>query len=221
MAWGGACCSRLFDRYDHLVTDSNVNNNGAADRTPSSVLLRAKNNDRDALNRLATLVGPMIYDWLRQWGLQPNDASDLGQEVLLTLVTKLQSFRKEKETDTFRGWLRRIAHNKFIDFVRRKPMVSGGSDVHRLIAQAAVEPDPAALSDETRLLHRRVVEMIRQECTEDQWKIFSRVVMDGQVAKDVAEELGTTPNAVYLVKSRILRRIRLEFGDLLDQPADE
>jgi hypothetical protein len=33
----------------------------------------------------------------------------------------------------------------------------------------------------------------------------------------VAVELGTTPGAVYIAKSRVLKRLREEFGDLLEE----
>ena len=202
------------------MTDPSVKHNKEGDATPSSVLLRARANDRQAWDRLAALVGPLIYHWCRQWGLQSSDARDVGQEVLMVVLRKLDTFRKEKPSDTFRGWLRVIARHKFVDFVRTRQPVSGGSDVHRMIEQAAEEPDPESMSEETRLLHRQAVEMIRSECSEVHWQAFSRVVMDGQSAKDVAEELGISVNAIYLAKSRILRRIREDFADVLEPSPD-
>jgi RNA polymerase sigma-70 factor (ECF subfamily) len=43
-----------------------------------------------------------------------------------------------------------------------------------------------------------------------------RVVAGGESPAEVARDLGMTPNAVYLAKSHTLRRLREEFGDLLD-----
>ncbi|VTT99446.1 unnamed protein product [Gemmataceae bacterium] len=43
-----------------------------------------------------------------------------------------------------------------------------------------------------------------------------RVVVDRQDPSAVAADLGLSINAVYLIKSRVLRRLRDEFRELLD-----
>ncbi len=40
--------------------------------------------------------------------------------------------------------------------------------------------------------------------------------MDGHPPAAVAAELGLSVNAVYVAKARLLRRLRTEYGDLLD-----
>jgi RNA polymerase sigma-70 factor (ECF subfamily) len=45
------------------------------------------------------------------------------------------------------------------------------------------------------------------------WQAFRRVVIDGQRPADVAADLGLTRNAVYLARSRILRRLREVLGE--------
>ena len=40
------------------------------------------------------------------------------------------------------------------------------------------------------------------------------MVIDEAAAVDIAAELGMTPNAVYLAKARVLRRLREEFAGL-------
>jgi RNA polymerase sigma-70 factor, ECF subfamily len=47
------------------------------------------------------------------------------------------------------------------------------------------------------------------------WAAFQRFGVDGVPASRVAEELGLSENAVILAKSRVLRRLREEAGDLL------
>ena len=45
---------------------------------------------------------------------------------------------------------------------------------------------------------------------------LARVVVDGCTPSDVADELGVSVNSVYLAKSRVMRRLREELGDLFD-----
>jgi RNA polymerase sigma-70 factor (ECF subfamily) len=58
--------------------------------------------------------------------------------------------------------------------------------------------------------------LIQREVEDHTWQAFWRVVVDGQSPADVAAALGIRVNSVYLAKGRILRRLREEFGDLLD-----
>ena len=62
------------------------------------------------------------------------------------------------------------------------------------------------------LVHRALA-IIRPDFSEASWQAFWRVVMDDQKTDDVARELGLTVNAVYIAKSRILRRLRDELGE--------
>jgi RNA polymerase sigma-70 factor (ECF subfamily) len=67
-------------------------------------------------------------------------------------------------------------------------------------------------------LQRQVVlrglQGIRAEFEDRTWLAFWRVVVDGQPAPDVAQELLMTPGAVRVAKCRVLNRLRRELGDL-------
>jgi RNA polymerase sigma-70 factor (ECF subfamily) len=48
------------------------------------------------------------------------------------------------------------------------------------------------------------------------WKACWEIVVAGRSPEEVAAELGITTNAVYVAKSRVLRRLRQELHGLLD-----
>lgn len=48
------------------------------------------------------------------------------------------------------------------------------------------------------------------------WLAFTRFALDGQPAARVAEELVLSESAVVQAKSRVLKRLREEAGDLMD-----
>ena len=58
--------------------------------------------------------------------------------------------------------------------------------------------------------------MVRKEFTSSAWKAFQCLALEGKPAAEVAAEMGTTPNAVLLAKSRVLRRLREESRGLVD-----
>src|ERR1051326_2589927 len=81
--------------------------------TSASLLQRLREPKPDtAWERFVRLYTPLLYYWGRRLGLQQDDAADLAQDVLLTLLEKLPEFSYEHN---FRGWLRTVTHNKWRD----------------------------------------------------------------------------------------------------------
>jgi RNA polymerase sigma-70 factor (ECF subfamily) len=57
---------------------------------------------------------------------------------------------------------------------------------------------------------------VRSEFEERTWQMFWRVVIEGRSPVALAEELGVTPAAVRQAKSRVLRRLKEEMGELVE-----
>jgi RNA polymerase sigma-70 factor (ECF subfamily) len=208
------------------VTGGDVNKGESAEVSSSTLLSRVKARDVAAWERLVTLCTPLIYQWCRQSGLQPEDAADVGQEVFQAVHRKIGDFRRDRPGQSFRGWLRTITRNKIIDHFRAEQAPGtgpGGSDALKQLHQLPAEDTPddsGAAEQEEGSLYRRALEVLRSEFTDHTWQAFWRVVVEGQGPADVAADLGMTVNAVYLAKSHVLRRMREEFADLLEvEPA--
>ena len=177
----------------------------------------------EAWRRLIYLFGPVVYQRCRQNGLQAADASDVFQDVFRAVANDIGSFRRDGAGDTFRGWLWTITRNKLADFwerQRKQPRGHGGSDeLERLtnlpadeLANLAESPDPQTPGS----LYQRALKLIQDEFKEQTWKAFWRVAVDDRAPADVADELDMSVNAVYIAKTRVLRRLREELGDLLN-----
>jgi len=191
--------------------------------TSRSLLERVQAHDAAAWDRLVSLYAPLVFHWCRQYDLQDQDAADIFQEVFQAVATHIAGFRKEKQGDTFRGWLRTITRNKIHDHFRRRgkePEGVGGTDALRRLNQLpAPQPssEPSGEEDESeRSLFYRALDFIRADFEERTWQAFWRTAVDGQAPKDVAAELGMTPGAVRVAKSRVLQRLREELGDLME-----
>ena len=189
--------------------------------THPSLLQRARGRDEIAWDRIVALYGPLVLGWCRAWGLRDADAADVFQEVFQAVAAHLAGFHHGRSGGTFRGWLRTIARNKVHDHYRRRerePAGVGGSEARERLDQVAGTPPPddAAGSDpaETGLLHRALA-MIRGEFEPRTWAAFWQTTVDGRAVKDVAADLGMTPGAVRVAKSRVLHRLRTDLGDLL------
>jgi RNA polymerase sigma-70 factor (ECF subfamily) len=188
--------------------------------TSRSLLARVWADEPDAWERLVRLYAPLVLRWCRGQGLQDQDVADVFQEVFHAVVRHVTGFRKDREGDTFRGWLRRITQNKLRDHFRRLGREArgvGGSSARERLAEVAApqaEAEPAPDGAEHGLF-ARALDQIRGEFEERTWAAFWRTAVEGRAPKDVADELSMSPGAVRVAKSRVLHRLREELGDLL------
>lgn len=187
--------------------------------TPLTLLDGVRRREQDAWNRLVFLFSPLVAYWIKKWGITGADADDIRQEVFHAVATAIDSFRRDRPGDTFRGWLQVIARRKFLDHCRQKdrqPQAEGGSQAHRQMLELADgEPLPNDESNEVSDLHHRALELLRSQFEEHTWKAFWRCAVDGQLPVDVGQEMGMTPAAVRKAKSRVLRRLKEDLGDVL------
>ena len=192
---------------------------GAARSTSLSLLQRARANDGDAWSRVVSLYGPLVRRWCRRAGLAAEDAEDVWLEVFASAAAHLGGFRRDRPGDTFRGWLRVITRNAVLAHRRRnggRPQAEGGSDALGRLQGLA---DPLAGSreeeeSEAGLLYRRAVEQVRGDFAERTWRAFWLTAVEDRAAGEVALELGMSPGAVRVAKSRVLRRLREELGEI-------
>lgn len=189
--------------------------------TPLSLLERVRANDPEAWRRLVRLYQPLVLFWCRRGGLHGPDAEDVAQEVFAGAAAGLAGFRRDRPGDSFRGWLRGITRNHILLHFRRnhgKPRAEGGSDAWQHL-QGVADPLAGPADDEDQevnQLYRRAVEQVRGEFEAPTWEAFWRTAIEGRSPASLADELSTTAAAIRQAKSRVLRRLKQEMGELLD-----
>ncbi|MFO0957483.1 MAG: sigma-70 family RNA polymerase sigma factor [Isosphaeraceae bacterium] len=188
--------------------------------TSVTLLDAVQANDVRAWERLVGLYRPLVLFWCRRAGASATDAEDVAQDVFAAVLGAIGRFRRDREGDTFRGWLRGITRNKLLQLGKRRrvePFAQGGTDaqmqLHQIPGDILDEADPP---EEDPSLYRRALELVRDEFEPATWRAFWRVAVDGLTATEAAAELGMSPAAVRQSKSRVLRRLRDELGELLD-----
>jgi RNA polymerase sigma-70 factor (ECF subfamily) len=192
---------------------------GAQENLTSLTLLeRVRGQDQEAWRRLFQLYGPLVKRWCNSRSVIGQDADDVTQDVFQAVAKGLDNFRRDREGDTFRGWLRGITRNKLLDHFRRRgkhPEAQGGTDAQRLLQQIAEQDLPEDTGEDLSGLYHRALELVRSEFEERTWQAFWRAAVDGHAPADIAADLGVTPAAVRKAKSRVLHRLRKEVGDLI------
>jgi RNA polymerase sigma-70 factor (ECF subfamily) len=206
------------------MTEPIVNPSGDAGSTTSlSLLDRVRAKEQAAWERLVGLYAPLVDRWCRRYRLQDADMADVRQQVFLAVARRIEEFRREQASGSFRRWLHTITRHKVCDHWRTEASKAapGGSDAYEQLLQLSIaEPDePAADSEaeEQSILYRRALQMIGTDFEELTRKAFLMVVIEERLPAEVARELGISTNAVYLAKARVLARLRDEFAGLIDQ----
>jgi RNA polymerase sigma-70 factor (ECF subfamily) len=192
------------------------------DPTSKSLLQRVQSSaDDDSWRRLVELYRPLICGWLRRCHTQEQDADDLAQEVLALLVRELPKFSHSGRTGAFRAWLRSITANRLKTFWRagRARPAAGAGDFQQMAEQLAdSDSDLSRVWDREHDSHvlRRLLELLEAEFEPATLTAFRRTALDGDAPQQVAEELGLSVAAVYIARSRVLRRLREEAEGLID-----
>lgn len=192
--------------------------------TPASLLERLRRcPDPASWQRLVAIYTPLLRHWLRRHALQPADADDLVQEVLAAAAAELPRFQYDREKGSFRSWLRVLTVNRLRHFWRAqqsRPTATGDSDFRKRVLDQLADPhsDLSRLWDAEHDRHvaHQLLAQLEPEFEPTTWRAFRRTVLDGLQAAEAAAELGMSVNAVFIAKSRVMRRLRQEMRGLTD-----
>jgi RNA polymerase sigma-70 factor, ECF subfamily len=181
--------------------------------------LKVARPDASDWSRLQGIYLPLIQRWLSRVPGLGDESADLAQEVLVVVFREVPRFDRERE-GSFRAWLRRVTVNKVRNYRRkrhRRPAV--GADQADGFLERLSDPNGDLAREWDRDHDKHVVEkllaVVQPDFTPATWEAFQRFGIDQIPAGRVAEELGLSANAVILAKSRVLKRLRQEAGDLL------
>ena len=182
-------------------------------KTRPSLLVRLREpQDERAWGEFVEIYEPLVYRLARRKGFQHADALELTQEVFLAVASAIEDWDPDPARGKFRTWLFRIARNLMINLLarqRRHAQASGDTDVKRLLEEQPADQDSALFDREyKRQTFRWAAEQIRDEFRDTTWRAFWMTSVEGKPVKEAAGELGLTPAAVYIARSRVMARLR-------------
>jgi RNA polymerase sigma factor (sigma-70 family) len=193
--------------------------------TPASLLFRLRDpQDHEAWVAFIALYEPVAYRLLRRHGLQDADAREVMQELFLTVSRSIGRWDPAKERGSFRGWLRRVARNLVIHWLKqgqRQAIAPGGSGLHELLNMlpASEWPESAEFDRELeRSLFRHAAEKIQAEVHPATWEAFWETAIVGTPHVDAAKKLGMTVGAIRVAKCRVLARLRTTLREWEETP---
>lgn len=197
-----------------------MSQNPSSSHTRLSLLERARHRDSLAWRELVDLYGPLVASWCHRCLSDSHAVADCVQDVFTSVSVSLDAFEPQLKAGSFRAWLWTITRNKIRDHVRRASKQAagvGGSTMVGVIHRFAEDSIPIEEPTESLQLHqltKRALAQVESEFERRTWQAFWRSVVDGIPTSQVAEELGITPATVRQHKSRVLRRLRQQLGDV-------
>lgn len=164
-------------------------------------LMRAANRGdtrayRDLLCRLAPILRGFARHAILRYRSSAEDVEDIVQETLLAMHLKRHTW---VETKPLLPWVRAIAHNKLVDHLRRS---KGGQHVDiGEFSDTLIAEQPASIS--STLDANVAIGMLKGR----QRDVVVAISLEGQSAREVAEQLGMTEGAVRVVLHRALQSL--------------
>lgn len=187
-----------------------------------ALLVRAVAGDRDALSALLTHVGPQVREAIaaglsRKWQ-SVLDADDVMQVSYIEAFLRIGTF-VPSGMSAFTAWLRRIAENNLRDAIRglradkRPPpgrrVQAAESDSSADGSIAAIDGTGATPSREAAGAEAQlIIEEALRGLPPDYAAVVRGYDLQGRTAQEVADEIGRSTGAVYMLRARALAVLR-------------
>ncbi len=169
----------------------------------------------------------VIMRYAQKLGLEAQDAEDVLQETMVTLMRVLPEFEYDRGRGRFRNFLLTIVHRKSLAALRRArrrceiPLESedsGGSglELSRRIASDCSGPERSDEMAWRQSVMEEAVQRLRRDggIREETLGVFVACVLEGRPVPEVAASFGVSRNNVYQIKNRMMRRLKEEIEGL-------
>ena len=180
------------------------------DHTRASLLSRVRDPaDGAAWREFDSRYRDLIVRYCRARGLQPADAEDVRQLIMLQLSKSLRAFEYDPSRGRFRSYLGRAVRNAVSEYFSRPSRGQTPLDSNVL----AVQPAPDDGSDDTWERewmdhhYRLAMKTIRASFDAKSVEVFDRL-LDGETVETVAGKFEMSAQAVHKVKQRIRNRMK-------------
>lgn len=176
------------------------------DTTSPSLLRRVRDPaDARAWREFDARYGDIIIRYCRRMGLQPFDAEDVRQMVMVRLSRVLPEFEYNPELGRFRGFLGRIVRNEAARLLNRPNAPASGVD--EMAARPETGPDEAWEREWAHHHLRAALQQVRTTFDPRSVEVFERLLA-GDTVEQTAALFGLSEQAVHKVKQRIRLRLR-------------
>lgn len=189
-------------------------------RTSWTLVARLKNvGDQEGWKDFYDVYSRLIVGVAVKAGLREDEAQDVLQETMASVVKHIPGFVTDSARGSFRAWLLNMARWRIKDQLRKR--MPGAADAGRASdessATSALErvADPQdrnleALCDEgwKHELKTQALEKLRLEVKAEHYQLFHLLVLEEKSPAEAARLVGCSRAQVYLVRHRVARAFK-------------
>ena len=166
-------------------------------------------------------------------GLSEADAEEVAQDVLRRVAETIRDYKRAPHRGAFRSWLFQLTRWRAADRLRRRAW-DDVSAAHSLLQQPSRPDDPnggtgdraisaSELDRQFELEAERhaldlLLARLEPSVSRKSIQIFQMVMLDEVPIPRVAELFHTRPAAVYVVKHRVMEKLRAEVSAMPGLP---
>ena len=177
--------------------------------------------DHEAWQEFFDRYWALIVSYATRIGLSRSHADEVLQETMVSMMRTLPGFNYDRDKGRFRGYLRKVVNRTSYRLLgreraRQTVTIEAVPEYH----QTDPKPDAAEQLEESddnqkfwqESLFAAALKTVYEDSRIDERtrRVFQAYAIENRPVTVVADEFGHTPNAVYQIKNRLMRRIKIE-----------
>lgn len=178
-------------------------------KADADLIRRCRGNDQAAWDTLVSRYKRLIFAIPRRAGLTDEQASDVFQEVFLTLLEKINEI---EQPERIRAWLVTTAKFKTWGLVRSSKGFYSPRTEEEMDAEMASLRDPSPLADEMliELEEQHLIRTALKEIEERCQHILSMIYLRDKAASyaEVADAIGVGETSISPLRTRCLKKLQ-------------
>lgn len=168
------------------------------------------NGDEKAWNRLIDKYKRLIYSVPVKYGLAPDDAADIFQNVCVDLFTNLSKLRK---IESIRSWLITVATHKCFHYKKQHRQDVELDAMEQEVAEDLAPAAPTVLQEvEEEQAVRDAIARLSPRCADLVRMLFFE--QPPLPYADVAQKLGLATGSIGFIRGRCLNRLQKILAEL-------
>ena len=169
--------------------------------------------DPGSWQKFCEIYYPLVCRWCQSALKANEDFLDVAQDVFLEIHKKIKHFKRTGE-GSFRIWLKDIITANISNYNKKKfPHLLSHDQLDREVGACfGREWDENYVSE----VFSKACKYIMVEFEPKSWEAFVKTHFGDADPEQTAKELGLTPNAVYIARYRILKRLKEYVEELVD-----
>lgn len=183
--------------------------------THSSLLQGMRDGAPEAWERIVDIWTPLLRNYCQKKGFSATSADDITQNIMLRLYRGIQGFQRDGKGKRLRFWIMAITRNEVAEYCRRNAhhgIAMGGSEHQAQVALLVALDDNDA--DEEwcgpAVVLSRTMQVIKNDFKPNVWQAFELFKCNQLTAREAAERLNMTENAVRQASLRVCQRLKEE-----------